>query len=72
MADSLVTLAREGHVAVVTLTRTAKLNSLTPAMLDELERIARALEADQDVRVVADRFGREGLLRRRQIGRAHV
>ncbi len=52
MADSLVTLAREGHVAVVTLTRTAKLNSLTPAMLDELERIARALEADQDVRVV--------------------
>jgi enoyl-CoA hydratase len=52
VADSLVTLARDGHVAVVTLARTAKLNSLTPAMLDELEHIARALEADQDVRVV--------------------
>ena len=52
MADSLVTCSRDAHVAVVTLARAAKLNSLTPAMLDELENIARALEADPDVRVV--------------------
>ena len=52
MADALVRLARDGHVATVTLARAAKLNSLTPAMLDELEQCARSLEADQSVRVV--------------------
>jgi enoyl-CoA hydratase len=52
VAESLVSLSRDGHVAMVTLARATKLNSLTPAMLDELENIARALEADQDVRVV--------------------
>lgn len=49
---SLVTCERQGAVAVVTLARPAKLNSLTPAMLDALEAHARALEADRDVRVV--------------------
>jgi len=52
VAEQLVTCSRDGHIAVVTLVRAAKLNSLTPAMLDELERVARALEADDDVRVV--------------------
>ena len=52
MAESLVTCSRDGYVAVVTLARAAKLNALTPAMLDELEHIARALDADQNVRVV--------------------
>lgn len=52
MAEALVTCARDDHVAVVTLSRAAKLNSLTPAMLDTLEHVARDLEADQDVRVV--------------------
>ncbi len=52
MVDSLVTLVRDGYVAVVTLTRPAKLNSLTPSMLDELERIAREIEASADIRVV--------------------
>jgi enoyl-CoA hydratase len=52
VAESLVTCSRDGHIALVTLARAAKLNALTPAMLDELESIARALEADQDVRVV--------------------
>jgi enoyl-CoA hydratase len=52
VAEALVTCARDGHVALVTQTRAAKLNSLTPAMLDELENIARALEADQEARVV--------------------
>ena len=45
-------LARDGAVATVVLNRPAKLNSLTPAMLDELEHCARELDADADVRVV--------------------
>jgi len=52
VADPLVSLARDGAVAVVCLERPAKLNSLTPAMLDELERHARALDADLATRVV--------------------
>lgn len=52
MAEALVTCDRDCHVAVVTLARAAKLNSLTPAMLDELEQIARTLDADPEVRVV--------------------
>jgi enoyl-CoA hydratase/carnithine racemase len=43
---------RDGYIAVVTLARPAKLNALTPGMLDELEGIARSLESDEDVRVV--------------------
>jgi enoyl-CoA hydratase/carnithine racemase len=52
MAEQFVRLEREGHVAVVTLDRPAKLNSLTPTMLDELEQHARALDADEAIRVV--------------------
>src|SRR5882672_2852589 len=52
MAEALVRLERDGFVATVTLARPARLNSLTPPMLDELERCARELEADQTVRVV--------------------
>ena len=52
MAETLVTFARDHDVAVVTLARAAKLNSLTPSMLDELERVARELEAERDIRVV--------------------
>jgi enoyl-CoA hydratase/carnithine racemase len=47
-----VRCTRDGQVAVVTLDRPAKLNTLTPVMLDELEAVARSLEADADVRVV--------------------
>jgi enoyl-CoA hydratase/carnithine racemase len=52
VSDPLVRIAREGQVAIVTLDRVSKLNSLTPAMLDELEQRARELDADSDVRVV--------------------
>ncbi|MEJ8821614.1 enoyl-CoA hydratase/isomerase family protein [Variovorax humicola] len=52
MSESLVHLERDAHVATVTLNRPAKLNSLTPAMLDRLELAARELDADTDVRVV--------------------
>lgn len=52
MAESFVHLERDGAVATVTLNRPAKLNSLTPAMLDQLEQAARELDADAEVRVV--------------------
>ncbi len=52
MAESMVHCERVGSVAVVTLSRAAKLNSLTPSMLDELEVAARSLDADTEVRVV--------------------
>ena len=50
--DTLVRLERDGHLARVTLDRPAKLNTLTPAMLDALERVAREIEADTELRVV--------------------
>lgn len=52
MAEPLVQLQRDGEVATVTLVRPAKLNSLTPAMLDSLEQCAREIDADTQVRVV--------------------
>ena len=52
MVEPLITCGRDGHIAVVTLARAPKLNSLTPSMLDDLERIARILELDPEVRVV--------------------
>ncbi|MDR5835601.1 enoyl-CoA hydratase-related protein [Caballeronia sp. LZ034LL] len=52
MTDHFVSVAREAHVATVTLERPDKLNALTPAMLEKLEQIARDLEADTATRVV--------------------
>ena len=52
MSENFVRLVRDGHVATVTVDRPAKLNSLTPAMLDSLEQFARELDADTQVRVV--------------------
>ena len=52
MAEQPVQMQRDGDVATVTLARPAKLNSLTPAMLDALERCARELDADAQVRIV--------------------
>ena len=54
MADheTLVRLERDGPVARVTLERPAKLNTLTPAMLDALERVAREIEVDTELRLV--------------------
>jgi enoyl-CoA hydratase len=52
VAEQLIRLQRDGELAQVRLARPAKLNSLTPAMLDELERCARELDADTQVRVV--------------------
>lgn len=52
MAEDFVRLVRDGQVATVTVDRPAKLNTLTPDMLDRLEQCARALDADTAVRVV--------------------
>lgn len=52
MTEPLVTCVPLGEIAVVTLARAAKLNALNWAMLDQLETIARTLEADEAIRVV--------------------
>jgi len=59
VADRLIDLVRDGQVATVTLNRPAKLNSLTPAMLDQLEQCARDLDTDTSVRVVVLTAGGE-------------
>jgi enoyl-CoA hydratase/carnithine racemase len=52
VAETFIRLERDGSVATVTLDRPAKLNSLTPLMLDQLEQAVRELDADAEVRVV--------------------
>lgn len=52
MADAYVRYAERGAVAVVTIDRPEKLNALTPGMLDELERAARRIDADEAIRAV--------------------
>ena len=52
MAEALTLIERVGDVCIVTLNREPKLNTLTPDMLSELEAHARAIDADQDIRVV--------------------
>lgn len=52
MAETLTQIERDGQVCIVTLNRESKLNTLTPAMLDELESHARSIDADRDIRVV--------------------
>ncbi|WP_342620883.1 enoyl-CoA hydratase/isomerase family protein [Rhodoferax sp. GW822-FHT02A01] len=52
MTHTWTLLERVGAVAIVTLNREPKLNTLTPDMLDELEAHARAIDADRDIRVV--------------------
>ena len=52
MTEALTLKERVGDVCIVTLNREPKLNTLTPAMLNELEAHARAIDADRDIRVV--------------------
>lgn len=47
-----IVVEQDGHVATVRLNRPEKLNAVTQAMSDELERIARALNADPAVRAI--------------------
>ena len=52
MAESFVRVERDGAIATVIVDRPAKLNSLTPLMLDQLEHAARELDSDSETRVV--------------------
>jgi len=52
MTEALTHLERADDLCIVTLNRESKLNTLTPAMLNELEAHARAIDADRDIRVV--------------------
>jgi enoyl-CoA hydratase len=52
MSESLTTIERDDSICIVTLNREAKLNSLTPSMLDELEVHARSIDNDKSIRVV--------------------
>ena len=53
MADqAFIRIEKRGPVAVVTLDRPDKLNSLTPSMLGQLEDAAAQLEADSSLRAV--------------------
>lgn len=52
MAEDGVRLIIDGAVATVTLDRPAKLNTLTPEMLEELSAIAVRLDAESAVRCV--------------------
>ena len=52
MSDALTHIEHAGAVCIVTLNREPKLNTLTPAMLDELEAHARAIDADRNIRAV--------------------
>ena len=53
MSESpLIKIEKMGTIAVVTLNRPEKLNSLTPSMLDQLEATAGSLESDSALRAV--------------------
>ena len=50
--DGVIGVSVQGEVAEVLLDRPAKHNAITPTMAAELARVARALDADDAVRVV--------------------
>ncbi len=52
MTEATIQMERAGAVGIVTLKRESKLNTLTLAMLDELEVHARAIDADRAIRAV--------------------
>ncbi len=52
MSGDLIHLERNGAVAVLTLARPAKLNALTQAMVERLERLADELDRDEAIRAV--------------------
>jgi enoyl-CoA hydratase len=52
MLSEMIQLIRTGDICTVKLVRVSKLNSLNPAMLNDLETIARTIDADKSIRVV--------------------
>src|SRR5512146_2003938 len=53
MQLSAVTYASDGGIARVVLNRPAQLNAISPALLEDLDRVCEAVERDRTVRVVA-------------------
>lgn len=51
MADTRLSLVRDGAIAIMTLQRPEKLNALDAAMVAALEYFANEIDADPDVRV---------------------
>ena len=52
MAFDTVTCAVDGGIARVVLNRPAQLNAISPALLEDLDRVCEAVEKDRAVRVV--------------------
>ena len=52
MSADLVTLKRDGNIAVVTLNDPERRNALGMAMFDELENALNSLETDESIRVI--------------------
>lgn len=50
MPDTPLMYELDGHVAIITLNRPDKLNALTPAMMQELDRLLDQINADEQAR----------------------
>ena len=51
MADTRLSLVRDGAIAIMTIQRPEKLNALDAAMVAALEHLANEIDADPDIRV---------------------
>lgn len=52
VSDAVLLLERDGPIAIVTFNRPDKLNALSPALLQEFNRVLDALNSDDEVRCV--------------------
>ncbi|MFN9161389.1 MAG: enoyl-CoA hydratase/isomerase family protein, partial [Alphaproteobacteria bacterium] len=52
MTRNTISLTRDGAIATLTIDRPEKRNALTNEMLEEIERLARSLAADERTRAV--------------------
>ena len=72
MPDDLVLYETRGPSAWITLNRPEKLNSMTYALVDQLEAALDRAEADDEVRIVVLRGAGRAFCAGYEIGRAHV
>lgn len=52
MPASFIEIARDGHIATLTINRPEKRNAITNEMMEDIERLARAFAADEKTRAV--------------------
>lgn len=52
MPTSFIDVAREGHIATVTINRPEKRNAITNEMMEDIERIARDFAKDEQTRAI--------------------